>query len=37
MELIKLERDNKNKIILREEKDGSGKICILGGIYIVND
>ena len=37
MELIKLERDNKNKIILREEKDGSGKICILGGIYIVNE
>lgn len=37
MEIIKLEEENKNKVVLRTENDGSGKICVLGGIYAIND
>lgn len=37
MERIILEKEFKNKIILRDEEDGSGKICVSGGIYAIND
>lgn len=37
MERIIIDEENLNKIILREEKDGTGKIAVLGGIYAINE
>ena len=37
MEIISIDKECKSKVILRVEEDGTGKICVTGGIYSINE